>query len=188
MRWLAFCLLLMACNPLKSAKKHWTAIQDLLLKYPELADTLELIKRDTIRLQGFRDSVAVVNDSTVWGDDFFREVDTLASNVVKAPESKKAAPVTKLQRKLCPELERDTTYHIKVYNSVLTRHIPIQIHVHVKDGKASFSILADNVQIPEQNVIKSVEFKPIAPAFYRDKWFWLAVAMFLLVLALARRR
>lgn len=185
------CFLLSACNPqqraLKSAKKHWGSIQELLMKYPELADTLELVRRDTIRLEGFQDTVMVVNDASVWGEDFFKDVDTLAKEVVKNPAQ--PLPVTRLQKRICPELVKDTTYHIAVYNAAIKRLIPIHIKVRVKDGKAGFSVLAADVKIPDPEIVKQLEFKPVQPKFYRDQWFWVTVTLaLLLVLSLLRRR
>jgi hypothetical protein len=162
-------------SPLIKVKRHWNAIQEELLKHPELADSLQLVKHDTIRSEPFVDRFVSVNDSATWDSSLFGEVDSLAAVIIKAPEEKKAVPLTKLQTVICPSLTKDSVYHVKVYNSKLTLWIPIHLSVNVKNGKINIWISGDAIKVPEPTVTKSLEFKSVKPKFYADQWFWMFV-------------
>ncbi len=189
---MAIVLLFGACaSPLIKAKRHWNKIEEILLKHPEIADSLALVKHDTVRVKGFTDHTEVVNDSTVWNEDFFASVDTLAEAITKADHGKKAAPVTKLQQRICPSLTKDSTYHVKVYNSDVSMWVPVHLAVKAKDGKITIDILTEDLRIPDPQIIKSVEFKSLKPKFYADQWFWVAVMLFVVLagfIALSLRR
>ena len=186
-------ILTSCASPLIKAKRHWDAIKELMLKHPELADSLELVHRDTLRSEGFKDKTIAVNDSSVWDEDFFASVDTSAWEIIRADDGKKAAPVTKLQTKICPAIDKDSTYHVRVYNSKLTLWVPIHLAVKAKNGKITIDIMSDNIKIPEPTVTKTLEFRSVKPKFYADQWFWLfillvAILVFLLTQQLRQRR
>lgn len=159
------------CSPaIVRVKRHWNKIQEELLKHPELADSLNLVKHDTVRVKGFEDRFEERNDSTSWDTDFFAAVDTLVHDVIVA--EKKALPVTRLQHKICPTIKKDSVYHIKIYNSDISLWVPILLEVRSDGSKISIKIKADDVKMPDPQIIKSLEFKPVAPKFYLDQWFW----------------
>jgi len=167
-------------NPVLKAKRHWDAIEEILLKHPEIADSLNIIRHDTLRTDGFKDEVMVINDSSVWDQDFFVEADSLAKEVTRAKISAKAKPLTKLQTLICPALDKDSVYHVRVYNSKLSIWIPIHLSVHAGKGKIAIDILSEDVQIPEPQTIKTLEFKAVKPKFFYDQWFWLTAILLLL--------
>lgn len=171
-------LLLVCCScasPLIKVKKHWDAIQVELLKHPELADSLQLIRHDTLRVSGFKDEEVVTDDSTVWRADFLSEADTLAWDVINAPARSKAVPVTKLQHFICPTLTKDSVYHIHVFNSKLSYWIPVRLSVKVNGGNIRILVSSEDVKIPEPQVEKVLEFKSAKTVFYKDTWFWALV-------------
>jgi len=185
-------LLLLVCScateqrALRRARKHWSAIQAELMRHPSIADSLNLIRRDTIYAHAIRDSAVVVNDSTVWGDDFFISVDSIAADVVAAPLHEKAKPVTRLQKKICPEIDKDSTYIIPVtYRATLKDvkyYIPVRIAAKVKDGRITLVVDGKDVKMPDPEVVRSIVFKPVKPVFYRDQWFWVAVMLLVMLL------
>lgn len=73
-----------ARHSFKKIGKSWSEIQNELSKHPELADSFNLVKHDTIRVVEFKASIEASNDSLDWNSEFFDEVDTLADKVVKA--------------------------------------------------------------------------------------------------------
>lgn len=168
------------------AKKHWDKIQEELLKHPEIADSLQLVRHDTIKV----DALAVhiepktdVADSALWDSAFFGEVDSLVDNVVKAKEPEKPKAVVKLQDRICPTLNYNENHMLKVYNSKLTMWVPIRVNVQAKGGKLSVDINTDPIKMPEPQVIKSIEFKAVETHFLKDMWFWVSMALLLILVA-----
>lgn len=186
MRTIAILFLLCSCSSpqrsLLKVKKYWGKIETELLKHPEIADSINMVKRDTVFVEKTVTTLEAKNDSTVWDDIFFHEVDTLAKAVTEAKPEEKAKPVAKLQRLICPELVKDSTYHVRVYNSAISIYVPVHLQVKAKDGKIRIGIVTGDVKVPDPRVIKSIEFKPVHPQFYRDQWFWVAVMLLVMLL------
>ncbi len=175
MKYLLLIVLLISCSSYKRVQKNWDSIQEEIKKHPELVDSLKLVRHDTIRSVEFKDRIVEVKrvDSVM-----VQAVDSLCEQL-KATRDKPHV-IFKLQTKICPELTRDTTYHLKLYNKRVTLYVPIHLSVFAKGGLIDIRIMSDSVQMPDPSVITNVEFRPLPRHFYADPWFW--AALFLLIL------
>lgn len=184
-------LLTLSCSPpIIQVKRHWDKIQELVLKHPELADSLGIVKRDTLRSDSIQTRIAVTSDPGSWDSSMFGEVDSLVREIVvlKTDTVYKIKTIVKLQGRICPDIQKDSTYHLKVYNSQISLWIPIHLTVKAHGGALSIDIMAEAVQIPEPHTTTEVQFKSEKQVFYKDQWFWMFSGLIvLLAFAISRR-
>ncbi len=183
-----FALFVMSCatpqqKAFKSASKSLANIQRLVNKYPELIDTLRLIYHDTIRVETARVSLDDNGaNAFMWDSVTVSSNTALADSVVKSTGIKKPGALSRLQVAICPSVERDTTTFIKVFNNTVTRLVPIHISVRAKGSYLHVDVFTDEVKIPDNRVEKIATLNEVAPSFYKDQYFWIAVALLAILL------
>ncbi len=188
---LVLIIILGGCSPYSRVSKYWDKIQKEVRLHPELVDSLKLVRHDTIKSVVFMDRVISENDAGSWSFEEFSKVDSAAVQEVKAKGSEKIIKAKRLQDIICPDLTRDSTYHLKLYNKRVTLYVPIHLSVFAKGGKLEIRIMSDSVQMPDPSIITQVEIRSPVRHFYTDQWFWTALVLLILLtlvlVQLARR-
>lgn len=190
MRLLSACAIsfaIVACSPYRQLSKNWDKIQKAIKDHPEWADSLKLVKHDTIHSVALRDTIIYVsNDPGQWDPTMFGQVDSVAEEVVKAPIKDKPKPTRRLQEIICPKAAKDTIYHLMLYNSEIKLYIPIRISIKSDGGKLSADIDAQAVKMPEPKTQTQVLIKPTNPIWKILALVFGGVLILLILIGLSR--
>jgi hypothetical protein len=117
-------------------------------------DTIRQVKRDTVRSVEVRDSiryVPVVDTSALaklCGE--LLRVDTVK---VKVPDKSESMPakrliVQRIQKKVCPQIDLDSTYSIPFQWMGKDYHLPVRVRIHGDGSGVDYNFDAGNVDIP----------------------------------------
>lgn len=144
---LLYALLFTACGSnfyLKRAKLNTLKA----IAHGAKADSMITIKHDTLYIDKIHDRIVNVT-----------QIDTVRLEAlcpeVKTPVQKKA-----LQKAVCPEVSKDTTYTL--YAKIQGKKYPIGIHIKASsiDGTASLQVDSKDLEIPFIKEVSSVNLEP----------------------------
>lgn len=111
-------------------------------------DSLKTIKHDTLYLDKIHDRIVNVT-----------RIDTLKLKEL-CPEVKTSIQKKALQKAVCPEVSKDTTYTL--YAKIQGKKYPIGIHIKASsiDGTASLQVDSKDLEIPFIKEVNSVNLQP----------------------------
>ncbi len=188
-RFLVILILCSSCgvfNPEKRAynkiKRNWNRIEETLKKYPNLADSVKIEIKDTVKTTEVRDSLVFVTsiDSTA--------VDSLALLLIDAKSKRDTVLINKTRYRLstlgCPEVKKDTVYRITIFNSKDSVDIPIHLKVFAKGNKLVVNLEIPPGKLPQKFNAVSVNFPQPEKIFYQDFWFWVSCGLAVIVVFL----
>lgn len=165
---------------LRKIQKHTAAIQDILKRYPNLVDTVAIIRHDTIYISKPGAELTAEENVDTWTGFKFDSVDSTARGFVDAVAKRdtvaKVQTAKKLQSKICPRVSKDTIIYILVKNSVVNHRIPIVFGVVAEGGKIKVYTTAADVRIPENVPVPQPRFDAPQQSLFSNIWFWVAVA------------
>lgn len=110
-------------------------------------DTIRQVKRDTVRSVEVRDSiryVAVVDTSAL--AQLCGEL--LRVDTVKVPTTSKRLIVQRIQEKVCPQIDLDSTYSIPFQWMGKDYHLPVRVRIRGDGAGVDYNFDAGKVDIP----------------------------------------
>lgn len=158
---------------LRKIKTAHEKIQKLLAEYPTLVDSVSIVKRDTLFITKPAVTVAANNDVDTWDFEMLANVDSTAHALTVATD--KRPPAKRLQQKICPRINKDTTIYVRVKNSVLDYRVPVNFSVVAAGGKITVQTNAVDLHIPENTPLPEAVFKAPQRPLLSNLWFWVAV-------------
>jgi hypothetical protein len=185
-----------ANKALRTIKKDYTKIQTLLQKHPQLVDSLEIVKHDTLVVTVPGAALVVDNDPGKWDSTTIAQVDTAAMGFMAAvdslhlgwsgttantvPTKNLTTGVTRaaraLQSKICPHLVKDTVIYVTVRNSVINERVPVRVGVIADGSSIKVYTLLQSFSLPENTPLPLPVFEAPEKSLFADTWFWVAVA------------
>lgn len=150
MRWLAIILLLSSCGPTAKLRKAEKLIEKAIAQGAKV-DSSKYITYDTVKVKAFRDAFKTtveVNPTFI-----LEKAKELAA---AKPESRRPI-IMEVQKNICPDIQIDTTYNLKIDSPEGEYKVPIHVLVNSQGGQADLSIEATGIEIPvrtETNKIK----------------------------------
>src|SRR5688500_13218153 len=150
MRWLAIILLLSSCGPTAKLRKAEKLIEKAIAQGAKV-DSSKYITYDTVKVRAFRDAFKTsveVNPTFI--------LEKAKELVLAKPESVRPI-IMEVQKNICPDIQIDTTYSLRVDAPEGEYKVPIHVMVSSQAGQADLSIEATGIEIPvrtETNKIK----------------------------------
>lgn len=193
---------LVGCGPLKQVRKARKAVntlERLVREHPELADTLKIVSRDTIKTAPLQADIVhdrVIDSAAV--DSLSRELcaKLIAAHqpihdTVRVVDPKLVRELQAARRRLlqaaCPPLALDTAFQVKVFNKTFKTELPIGLSVTTVAGRLQVSLTLQAIKIPEEKSKTEVHIDG-GPPFYKVPWFWSTLVFVALFMLLATRR
>lgn len=144
---LGLCILLQSCGSnfyLKRAKLNTLKA----IAHGAKADLMNTIKHDTLYIDKIHDRIVNVT-----------KIDTVKLEAL-CPEVKTLIQKKALQKAVCPEVSKDTTYTL--YAKIQGKKYPIGIHIKASsiDGIASLQVDSKDLEIPFIKEVDSVNLEP----------------------------
>jgi len=180
------------------AVRNLSRLQAVLQKHPELADTLQLVVKDTVRISPLQSDIVVdrVVDSAMVDAlarelcDRLRAAERPAIDTATDPPGEQIFTARKrLIKAACPPMKLDTMLMIRVYNKTFDREVPMGLSIETVAGRLMVTTMVKAVNIPDEKFKTVVQISRIP--FYSDVWFYVSLglaALLVIVFVSAVRR
>lgn len=155
-------------------KRNWARIENTLKEHPQLADSIGIMKTQTITALEFRDSLVYKPTLDTTAIDSLAGLLYIAKKTAALDKMKPPQIREKLIRATCPEVMIDSTFEVKFRVDDDTIKFPLQVLFSSKTGV--------QIHLPKTSweiAHKATEIKFNEPEnkFFASGWFWAFVAM-----------